>query len=57
MERLGKIGSGVIPDKLGDYRDHNESDSETTNSEDEVRDDEDDDKKGTVTFKVDSIDL
>lgn len=55
-QQIGKFNVGNPPRDPGDYRekDDDDSDSEVDEEANQVYDDEDCDKAGTVTFPVDS---
>lgn len=54
-ERIGKHEIGPVPTLIGPYRDRKNSELSEHEEENEVYDDEDDDRRGTVTFTVDTI--
>lgn len=59
-EQLGLHSVGAPPENIGSYRLPNEKDSSSSSTsedeeEHEVHDEEDNDKRGTVVFKIDSI--
>ncbi|OXU23880.1 hypothetical protein TSAR_014582 [Trichomalopsis sarcophagae] len=61
-QQLGVHQIGTVPRNIGSYRTNDRDNSDSSNSEDEenyppVYDDEDNDKAGTVTFTVDSVNL
>ncbi|XP_029040741.2 DNA-directed RNA polymerase II subunit GRINL1A [Osmia bicornis bicornis] len=54
-EQFGLHSIGPVPQNVGTYREPSEKDSGSESEEHEVHDDEDNDKRGTVVFTVDSI--
>lgn len=57
-EQLGLHGTGPVHESVANYRLQDEKESDSSASEDEeneVHDEEDHDKAGTVVFTIDSI--
>ncbi|KAF7395950.1 hypothetical protein HZH68_010000 [Vespula germanica] len=58
-QQLGLHNIGYIPENVGDYRVHKaikeDSSSSSESEEEEVHDEEDNDKRGTIVYTIDSI--